>query len=783
MSVEGLITARTPGLAPFPHRVPVPDRAADTGSLTIDTIDRMPEQELLRHEHARLAATFEHAGIGIVEIDADGILLRVNPHLCELMGYTAEELLGRSIFDDTNAEDVEADRAQFRRQLSGEIASYTIEKRIRRKDGSYVWISSASASVRDEEGRFLYAVRVQRDISDRKQTEASLTRRMEEQAALYELTAHLQRTRSLEQVFEPALDAIFRALRCQRAAVLLFDNAGVMRFAAFRGLSERYRQAVEGHSPWDRDSKDPEPICIDDIERADLPEALKQTVLAEGIRALAFIPLQESGRLVGKFMTYYDEPHEFTSDENDLAVTIARQLGFAAERQRAERAMLHLASIVEFSDDAIVSKDLNGIISTWNRGAERLFGYTAEEAVGKPVTILIPLDRHDEEPGILARLRRGERIDHYETVRQRKDGTLLDISLTVSPMRDSTGRIIGASKIARNITEQKRAEARLRESERRLQELLGAIPAAIYTTDAHGRVTYYNQAAAELAGREPVIGSDEWCVSWKLFRPDGTPLPHDECPMAVALKEGRTIRDAEAVLERPDGVRIPFIPYPTPLRNEAGELVGAINMLVDISERRHAETQQRILLNELNHRVKNNMQMLQSLLYTAARQTRNAEAKAILADASGRIAAMAAAQRVLYGTLDATRFSARDFVEAVCESARQAFPAAITVDCEASPDALPNDSAMPLALILNELLTNAMKHGLNGKQDGTIRVRFAREAESFVLSVEDDGLGFDLDAVRDRSSGLRLVLGLARQVRGHFTVTREPFTRCILRFA
>src|SRR5262249_47963439 len=231
--------------------------------------------------------------------------------------------------------------------------------------------------------------------------------------------------------------------------------------------------------------------------------------------------------------------------------------------------------------------------------AERLFGYKAEEAVGKPVTILMPSDRQHEEAEILARIRRGEPVRHYETVLRRKDGTLVDISLTVSPVKDDQGRIIGASKIARDITARKLSEARLRDSERQLQELIAAIPAAIYTTDAQGKITYFNQAAVELAGRTPTIGSNEWCVTWKLYHPNGTPLAYDQCPMAIALKEGRAIRNAEVVAERPDGTRVPFIPYPTPLRDGTGKVIGAINMLVDVSERKQAETQQRVLLNEL----------------------------------------------------------------------------------------------------------------------------------------------------------------------------------------
>ena len=127
------------------------------------------------------------------------------------------------------------------------------------------------------------------------------------------------------------------------------------------------------------------------------------------------------------------------------------------------------------------------------------------------------------------------------------------------------------------------------------RELLDALPAAIYTTDAAGRVTYYNAAAVQLAGRKPKIGSDEWCVTWRLYWPDGTPLPHDECPMAVALKTGRPVRGVEAVAERPDGTLVPFMPYPTPLHDASGNVVGAVNMLVDLTERSHAEQVRQLL--------------------------------------------------------------------------------------------------------------------------------------------------------------------------------------------
>ena len=315
-----------------------------------------------------------------------------------------------------------------------------------------------------------------------------------------------------------------------------------------------------------------------------------------------------------------------------------------------------------------------------------------------------------------------------------------------------------------------------------MRQVLDALPAAVYATNASGRITYYNRAAAELAGREPHIGKDEWCVTFRLFNQDGSELPHNECPMAVTLRENRPVRGAEALAQRPDGTLFPFLPFPTPIHDEEGRLLGAVNMLIDISERKEAESNQRTLLMELNHRVKNNMQMLYSLLVAAGREAQSEEARSVLADAGRRIAAMAAAQRLLYGEANPRSFRADDLLRTICDGARQSSANRITIGVDAEPIQLSNEAAQPLALILNELLTNAIKYGIGNRPNGEIRTMLRRHDGNIELSVHDDGPGFVPLETQRRASGLGLVRGLASQLNGRFTVDPGPGANCVVSF-
>jgi PAS domain S-box-containing protein len=232
---------------------------------------------------------------------------------------------------------------------------------------------------------------------------------------------------------------------------------------------------------WQLYQVDGQPLPQDECPMA---MALKERCPVKGAEAVAERP---DGTRV-RFRAYTSH----LLDESGAIVGALNTLIDVTEQERAEEIRQRLVSIVESSQDAIVAKDLNGIITNWNHGAQQLFGYTAEEVIGKPVTVLIPHDHLNEEPEILNRIRRGEKVDHYETIRRRKDGSLVEISLMVSPVKDAEGRIVGASKIARDITERRRAEEQrqllLREMNHRVKNLF-SLASGVVTLSARSAET------------------------------------------------------------------------------------------------------------------------------------------------------------------------------------------------------------------------------------------------------------------------------------------------------
>lgn len=420
-----------------------------------------------------------------------------------------------------------------------------------------------------------------------------------------------------------------------------------------------------------------------------------------------------------------------------------------AHRESEER----LAATYEAATVGIAEADKTGRLLRVNDALCKMLGRSREQLLA--MTFFDYTDEGDraEDAANYARQVRGELDSYSIRKRARKpDGATVFLDVYGSAVRDQEGQFLYGVRVLQDVTDAKRMEDRIRESEQHMRDLLEGLPAAVYTTDANGRITFFNKACIEMAGRTPQLG-DEWCVTWRLYTPDGAPLPHDQCPMAVALKEDRAVRGVEAIAERPDGSFVPFIPYPTPLHDADGALIGAINMLVDITERKQAENRQKTLIDELNHRVKNTLATVQSLAAQTARHSDN------LQDFSKRyeerLLGLARAHDLLTkrhwedAPLD---FLAREVL------APTSFGERIRID---GPSVQLNPrAALSLTMALTELATNATKYGALSSETGVLELtwQIGKSATQNTLDLlwQESG-GPSVQAPTRRGFGTRLM--------------------------
>jgi PAS domain S-box-containing protein len=425
-----------------------------------------------------------------------------------------------------------------------------------------------------------------------------------------------------------------------------------------------------------------------------------------------------------------------------------------AERARRESEE-RLAATYEAATVGIAEADKTGRLLRVNDALCKMLGRSRDQLLA--MTFFDFTDEGDraEDAANYARQVSGDLDSYSIRKRARKpDGCTVFLDVYGSAVRDQDGRFLYGVRVLQDVTEAKRMEDRIRESEQHMRDLLEGLPAAVYTTDANGRITFFNKACIDMAGRTPQLG-DEWCVTWRLYTPDGAPLPHDQCPMAVALKEDRVVRGVEAVAERPDGTFVPFIPYPTPLHDADGTLIGAINMLVDITERKQAENRQKTLIDELNHRVKNTLATVQSLATQTARHSDD------LQDFSKRyekrLLGLARAHDLLTkrhwedAPLD---FLAREVLAPMVTS----FGEKVRID---GPAVLLNPrAALSLTMAFTELATNATKYGALSSEIGmlavTWQIREATTQTTLDLLWQESG-GPPVQAPTRRGFGTRLM--------------------------
>jgi PAS domain S-box-containing protein len=492
-------------------------------------------------------------------------------------------------------------------------------------------------------------------------------------------------------------------------------------------------------------------ILQDQPAWSDLPIVLLSAAGADS--AIAVWAMERLGNV-----TVLERPVRVTTLVSALQTAIrARRRQYQLRDQVQAQALL--ASVVHSSDDAIISKTLDGIITSWNAGAERLFGYSSEEAIGQSITIIIPPERHDEERMILERLRKGERLQHMETVRVSKSGQRLDISVTISPIRDPVGRITGASKVARDISARKRATDLLRVSESRFRFLSETIPSIVWTAAPDGTITYANKRWLEFCG---IPDLQQASLPELTVHPDDV----ERCAKAWLwhLRKGRDF-EIEVRLRRHDGAYRWFVSRAVPFRDHSGTILSWFGTTTDIHEQkemeetlRQADRRKDEFLATLAHELRNPLAPIRNALHIMRLKGDDPatvdQARKIMDRQLGQLVRLVDdlldVGRITRGKLELRRErielgavirNAVDATQPLIEAAGHQ----LEVILMPGPVYLDADPVR-LAQVLSNLLNNAAKYMDRG---GKIWLTTAADgAEAVVVTVRDQGIGIPPEALR-----------------------------------
>jgi len=410
----------------------------------------------------------------------------------------------------------------------------------------------------------------------------------------------------------------------------------------------------------------------------------------------------------------------------------------------AEEKSAILNSIIESSDDAIISKNLDGIITSWNAAAQRIFGHQANEIIGRSILNLIPTERHHEEPKIIEQLRSGKRIDHFETQRIRKDGTLVDVSLTISPIFDSTGAIIGFSKIARDITQQRHAEV----MSERLSAIIASSDDAIVSKDLNSIVTSWNDGAVRIFG----FAADEM-IGESILKIIPEDRREEEPKILSQLKKGLRVDHFETIRRRKDGTYIHVSLTISPIKDRKGNVVGLSKIARDISERKEIEKKKDEFIGFVSHELKTPLTSLRSYiqismhkalqqgyefighaLSKAEMQTKKMEK--MITDFLNVSRLEEGKMKLNLGSFDLVQMINGSIADASIISSKH------QLRYVGETEAFVLADAEKIGLVLTNLISNAQKYSPLG---GEITVSCKKAGQNFSISVTDVGIGIALE--------------------------------------
>jgi PAS domain S-box-containing protein len=551
---------------------------------------------------------------------------------------------------------------------------------------------------------------------------------------LYRLTDRLYRADSSEAMFSAALEAITEGLGCARCSILLFDAQGVMRFVAWRGLSDTYRRRLEGHTPWKPGTADPPPIFVQDIELAAESEEIKRTIRAEGIRSLAFIPLNAQGKVIGKFMAYHAEPLAYSPGQKALAITVARQIGFSLERALAETARLAALQELVESERRFRLMAEHAPVMIWMCDAQgrclhlnrmlRAF-WQVEEADLSAFDWRQSMHPDDVGP-VMAAMGAGLEKQQGVTITGRyrnADGEYRTLETRANPRFGADGSFLGLTGVNTDITERERAEKALRDSEERFRLVVEASPAGMIMTDGSGRILMINALCETLFGydRDELLGREI-----EVLVPPSVREHHPALRAGHIKEHSSRLAKREVMGRRKDGREIPLEIGVNPILTSDG--VRIIATVAGIAERKRAEAQRELLLAELNHRVKNTLAVVQGLAHQTFRSTDQPARMAF----EGRLEALASA----HDLLTRSHWESTSLARLAADTLQTGGASGQRITAEGPHVLLSPHAALTIALALHELFTNALKYGALSSDAGTVSFRWKPDAEEGKLTME-----------------------------------------------
>jgi|GEM_PF-1822171 len=766
------------------------------GDLSWDIVEGKKTEEELKLADLYNRSLIEASLDPLVTIGPNGKITDANKATEKATGHPRDKLIGTD-FSDYFTKPNKARKGYQQVFKEGFVRDYPLE--IKNKNGQIIPVLYNASVYKDESNRIVGVFAAARDITKQKLAEREEERLNRELQAII----HCNQT-MLRAVDEQTLLNDICSIICNEAGYSLawvgyadHNDAKTIRPVAKAGYDNGYvenaklswsEDAERGQGPGGIVIRSGEIVYVQDFLIHPLMAPWREKTLRHGYRSGIALPLKDKkARTFGALLIYSSKPNAISPDEIRIMGGLADNLAFGIvslreqkHLQKAEEKIQMLANVVESSDDAIITKSLDGTITSWNKGAEVVYGYSEEEVLGKNISILAPPQLKDELKHLTEKIEAGEHVLHYETLRVRKDEKEINISITLSPIFDSSENLVGISTIARDVTQRKKAENAILHAKEEWENTFDAVPDLIAILDTDYHVVRANRSMANRLSADPEETVGLTCYDVV----HGSNAPPSFCPYIKLLEDGQE-HTAEV---HEDILGGDFIVSVSPLYDADGNLTGGVHVARDITQRKMAEDEvkrslkeKEVLLSEVHHRVKNNMQIITSLLSLQAGYLKDEKAISVLKESQDRVKAMAIIYEKLYQSHDLTSINFAEYIENLLKSL---FYSHATDEEQIKPiieieDVLLNiETAIPCGLIISELVSNSLKHAFPKGNKGEVHVSLKTQPNGYELTISDNGVGFpeEIDFKNTNTLGLQLVYSLINQIEGKTTLKKKPGT-------